>query len=218
MPQFETDDPGIAILVARANAFSAYSSFENSLCESFAKLTGMDRDVAGLIFYKINNYRTRDTIIEKLIRRRFNKVYNASWSSIFRLSKQLSDRRNELAHWQERASVSIEDGILNIDVADDVVLVPPNMWWQSENTPTRSINDIFETANALDYLGRTIGMFNLLLMDGLLISEHVISGRLDAVNTWHKRFLEPIPYPPPEDHPLHMNPSVWRNPRLPSPE
>ena len=65
----------------RGQAIQAYASLEQSLFGLFALLTGMDRPIAGIVFFKITNAQARNSIIEKL----FQKWYGNEFS-LFRNS------------------------------------------------------------------------------------------------------------------------------------
>lgn len=215
MTTYTTDNPEIALKLARSEAMECYSSLEQSLCETFTRLTGMERDIAGLVFFKIGSARARDSIILKLIKRQFDGQYNAGWNSIMKLTSLFSERRNELAHW---ASVSVVGGngnthVLGVDPVDDCKLVPPNHWWRYEEPVERTINEIFSWAADFSYLSRVINIFNFQAFEA---PNH--KGLEEKAQASLEKYRAAIPYPPHEDDPRYRKPSEWQSPRQASPQ
>lgn len=203
-------------MLARSYAMEAYTGLEQSLCDTFAHLTGMERDVAGLVFFKIGSARARDSIIETLVKRKFSGEFNKSWNSILKLTGVFAQKRNELAHWGVVIEIGSEDGTVNLDsIPNNATLVPPNFWWRtSDEPPQRTINEIFSWGAEFAYLSRKINVFNFWFLDAHELPPDVEVER----PTLREKYLEAIPYPPPEDDPQFRKPPVWHNPRQSSAE
>lgn len=53
--------------VILGHAIQAHSRLEQAMCCVFESVSSLSHEIAGLIFYKITNTRTRDSILEKLM-------------------------------------------------------------------------------------------------------------------------------------------------------
>ncbi len=54
--------------IARADAIEAYSNLEIALCRLLALLLGTKVDLAGIVFFRINNTRARSAALDSLLR------------------------------------------------------------------------------------------------------------------------------------------------------
>jgi len=66
----------------RAKAIQSYASLEQSLCGLLAALGNIEPEVAGIIFFKISSADSRNKIIEKLFRRKYQGQYNLFINSL----------------------------------------------------------------------------------------------------------------------------------------
>jgi hypothetical protein len=205
MTNVDAPEPNGALFIARSIAIQAFATLEQSLCFTFSRFAGVDAGVGALIFFKISNQRARNSIIEKLIKRKFERKYSAFWNSAFKWARVLTERRNEIVHWQLLQHREIKEGVLDLNAPPkEAKLVPPNFWWSDENTPSLEVEQLLEFEQNCEYLARNINMFNF------FTSEQPNGPEAERA-TWQERFLQPIPYPPPENHPLFQNAGVWKN-------
>lgn len=185
--QLRTDSKFVEI---RGHAIQAYASVEFSMCMFLADLMGTTRDVAGVIFYRIVNTRSRNAILDELYRKKYGDTYRAFWKSIQKHVQALDQRRNEIIHWHVA---------VNIYVADDGEqkytgsLMPPNYWGHNPNTPAISADDLKEFIARCDVVSRAN---NILFMH--------LNGSVPQVppSPWLEIFQRPLDYPLPDGHPL----------------
>ena len=64
--QIASADPVWAV---RGQAIQAYAGLEQSLCNLFAQVADLRRDIAATIFFKITNQQARNSITERLIQK-----------------------------------------------------------------------------------------------------------------------------------------------------
>ncbi|HMC13564.1 MAG TPA: hypothetical protein VKG67_04395, partial [Gallionellaceae bacterium] len=107
----DSTSPGIALKEAskvldqdpfwavRAKAIENYASLEQSQCRLLAALGNIEPEVAGIIFFKISSTDSRNKIIEKLFRRKYQGQYNLFINSLVSQLKPINIKRNEIVHW-----------------------------------------------------------------------------------------------------------------------
>jgi hypothetical protein len=180
-----------AFLLSRATAIQAYAKLEFSLSMIFSQWLGTTQDLGGLVFFGITNTHSRNRILDKLKRKRFDKQYNLFWNSLKGLISQLDQRRNEIVHWHVINNIDLS---LPHREASRLTLSPPAGW---AIQPTASINenDLAEFISKCDFAQRLVTMFSV------LGTEH--AGTL--TQTWPGIFQQPIEYPPQDTHPLSSN-------------
>ena len=87
------------IWAERGKAIQSYALLEQSLNMLFSQLSDTTESVAGTIFYKISNASARNSIIEKLLKTKYNAKFNLFWNSYLKLLRPIDLRRNEIVHW-----------------------------------------------------------------------------------------------------------------------
>jgi hypothetical protein len=192
------------LALARAVALDAYAAVEASLCALFARLLGTDEGSAGIVFYRINNARSRNGMIEKLLKRRKGADHNLWWNSMVAIMRIADERRNEIVHWHGVAHI-----FQNETTSEFVVthrLEPPNYLVRTDQTPSLGPEEMAEFVIRCDFIARSLNMFMLELR-----------GKL-AHEPWHDIFRQPAAYPPPDNHPLARKPPAPESPPQPSPE
>ena len=176
------------LLLARAKAIQGYATVEQSLCTLFAHLLGAPPDLAGIVFFRIINSRSRNGIMEGLLKRRAQAEYRAFWVSILKLITVADQQRNEIVHWH--MSVNISPPTI------EVRLIPPNFWIMTDSTPYYTGAKLLEFEAKCDFLSRSLMMFYLLLRTDLPSANR---------ETWHEICQRELTYPPPDTHPLSPN-------------
>jgi hypothetical protein len=190
------DQEGLLFLVARGRAVESYALYEQSLAMFYSTLLGVSQDYAGVTFFRINNARARLAILERLLRKRTADTYSIFWNSLAKELRRLDERRNQVVHW---TSVVIVGPDKNGQPARTSTLGPPNVWDRTEDTPSILLGDLLEFIQQCDFFSRLLNIFTL-----------TISGQLEAMQaqqpeylaTWRKVFVQPVTYPPPDNHPL----------------
>jgi hypothetical protein len=85
--------------VNRGKAIQSYAFLEQSLFQLFCALSGMDMKTAGTMFFRINNTRARNAIIDKLFRNNFGDQMIPFRNSLISGLSSMDQNRNEIVHW-----------------------------------------------------------------------------------------------------------------------
>jgi len=93
------DEPTRNFMVVRAMAIVQYAQLESSLAGLFTRLLGVTPDIAGVPFFKINNARSRNSMLKKLLRERHGSTYNVFFNPLIKYIGGLDDSRNQIIHW-----------------------------------------------------------------------------------------------------------------------
>jgi len=103
--------------IARAYAIERYAHVEHSLCQLFSHLLIAPLDRAALVFFKISNHRSRNTIIADLLNKHFKGEYDVYWNNtsglqnkqhgLFKLIRQLDDTGNQPVHWTSVHQINV---------------------------------------------------------------------------------------------------------------
>jgi hypothetical protein len=173
-------------LLLRANAIQNYAKLEQSLFMLFATLADVQNDIGGIIFFKITNTHTRNSILERLIRKKHGSTYNLFWNSYIKQLHSIDSKRNEIVHWNVATNTHF-DGNGNYTVT--VSLAPPNFWDRDANTPSIAASDLREFIEKCDVFSRLATMFTFM-------------ERLPAEpqKPWLDIFQQPLVYPLPTGH------------------
>lgn len=158
----------------------------------FAHLAGVSHQVAGIIFFRIVNTRSRLAILERLMRLKHGDRYNAFFNATMKRVSALDTTRNSIIHWATMINVETPEVSFS--------LVPPNFWDHDENTPEVTHADLIEFEIDCDYHARGLNAFTM----------HLSGYELPEPS--RGIFQQPLPYPPPEDHPLFRKPLAPSNP------
>jgi hypothetical protein len=185
--QIASTDP---IWAFRGHAIQAYANLEQSLCGLFARIADLRRDVAATIFFKITNTQARNSIIERLIRKRYGATYRLFWNSFLKELRPIDIKRNEVVHWNAVNSIGEVDATGRPLVR--VSLVPPNYWDIDENSPEVTAQDLMDFISKCMIFVRLCNMFLLATGDKMG----------DRAKPWLDVFQQPLVYPLPADHPL----------------
>ena len=178
----------------RGKAIQAYANLEQSLARLFQALSGTDHQIASAIFFGITSADSRNKILEKLFRKKFNADFNLFRNSLFRQLQPVTAARNEIVHWSAINEVS-HDGEKTIS---NLVLMPPSFWAGDFMTaPKLKIDDLRAFISKCGFYSALINMFAMI--EGRAI-EHSLS-EVDLA-PWRHIFSEAIVYPPSSEHPL----------------
>lgn len=193
----ETDKAEIDFLVARGRAIQAYSVIEQSLVALFANLMGVETAIAGIPFFRINNARARNGILERLLKKRHGPKYNIFFSSLDKQIRILDAHRNAIVHWSEAEVL----GSTN----PNHVLVPPNYWDHDENMKPFTLEAIHEFTKESEFIARLVHVFT-----------RSLAGKIPAGDSLQQIFLRPIDDPLPSDHLYYTRPKEFELPLLSS--
>jgi hypothetical protein len=187
--------PAQELMLARAKAIQMYASVEQSLASLFGVLVQTSPKIAGIIFFRIVNTRSRNAILEGILKERHGTAYDVYWTSILKMVVQLDSERNEIIHWH----VVQELGKFEGDRAlTSFKLSVPNFWAYTATSPSKSAHDINQFSFRCDYVTRSLNMFTVHLQGDVLPAE--------SASTWREIFQQPAVYPPPDNHPLYRKP------------
>lgn len=171
------------LYVARAGAIETYAGLEGQLGMLFARLLGVDLQTAGIVFYRIVNTRSRNTILEKLLHLKHGAAYDAFWNSLVKHIRKLDGWRNEVVHWRAR-------GVGFGGPEYVLVLAATDIWDPSPNGPCWDVEN-------LKYF-HAYALFVTKLVEQL--RRHFEGAPID--DAWLQIFREPVAYPPVDNHPL----------------
>ncbi len=174
----------------RGHAIQTYANLEQSLCALFASLSGMSREIAAIIFFRIVAKRVVITILEKLLKKKYDTEYREFWISFQKVIFQIDEARNAIVHWNATITVNSQDG------SSQLALMPPaNILDADSSIPSYTTEDILEFTAKCDFLGRLCNMFTMLLSPPPLWPE-------EQRKLWRCIFEQEVVYPPPNTHPL----------------
>jgi len=177
-----------AFLIARGAAINVYAIYENSLAVLFSHLMGVQPEIGGIPFFRLNNARARMAILEKLLKKRHGDSYNIFWNSLVKNHvRPIDEQRNRIVHWVAAMQVRFEN---NHPLFTSINLIPPNYWDRVENSPSETIASIDEFTAKCSFLAELISDFHRTLSD-----------RENVDPSLREIFQKPIAYPPPDNHP-----------------
>jgi hypothetical protein len=181
------ESPNALFWAVRGNAIQAYANVEYSLCSLLSVFGNIESDVASIIFYKVTSSRARDSILEKLLKKRFGTKYSVFWNSVAKLVGQITEVRNQIVHWQA----------IDNQTDKEMQLVPPTFIRMTWGTfPLMRTVDLSAFITKCDFVYRLCNIFWIFLTP-------LVAGRWAAVDiqTWADVFQQPIVYPPATDLP-----------------
>jgi hypothetical protein len=187
--------------IARANAIQAYANVEQSLSMLFSHLLGTTMQKAGVVFFRITNSHSRNTIISSLLTLQYGNSFDAFWHGqnhqpgMLTLVRQLDSRRNEIVHWHVSDNVHL-DGETQMR---HQTLNPPNFWAQSGASIT--VADLVEFCRKADFVQRSLTFFWITMHNPSLDNPLPEN----ALLPWRDIFSRPVSYPPQDTHPLSPN-------------
>jgi hypothetical protein len=198
--------------IARAEAIEAYAEVESELCYVLSALLNVRHDTTAIVFFKIGNTGSRNSIIASLLDHVHGDKFKVYWHGqpgggatpkvpgLFNHIKWLDLRRNEIVHWHRVSSASGgPDGITKH--WEDYR--PPFFWARSKAAPiNKSALDSFITRAT--FVKQALHIFWMATRHPQKFAKFG-EGALEA---WLQIFQQPLPYPLPEDHPLRQKLSV----------
>lgn len=165
-----------AFFIARAEAIDSYARYEQIIGKLFAHLLGTPLDYAGVVFFKINNAPTRIQIIDRLLKKRYGKSYNAFFDSIDEELRKLDIQRNHIVHGTVlyHSEGQLVDG--KIIRRNDIRLTPPNIFDRTTGTVDITYDDLYKFCDKCDFFRDLLSKFHTLLTapDTLPTASHDI--------------------------------------------
>lgn len=177
-------------MIARGGSIQAYANLEQSLCMLFCFLLQTTPQLGGIIFFKLNNARNRNTIIIDLTKKRGFTEHLQFVKDMISFIRPLDQTRNEIVHWTTSININTDEQ----GYTSQAMLVPPNIWSMSQASKIE-FYDMAIFASKCDFISRLMTMFYMHIAKVSQLAE-----------PWPKIFLSPIVYPPPSDHPLAPTP------------
>jgi hypothetical protein len=206
----------IELHVWRGKAIQAYATIEFNLSMLFSGLLQTPDDYGGIVFFRLTNTNSRNSIFETLLKKRYGDRYLHFWHGIpntpnkrglFTLIRKLDQRRNEIVHWHTVNHIHLGDDGEQTSYLD---MAPPNAWAFKTEQPNLGVGELQEFCVMADFVARSIGSF-------FAFVSGAIPADAPAAKTWNDTFQQPCIYPPPKDHPLSPNPEEPENPPQSSP-
>ena len=193
----------VKFMVARGTAIESYSRIEQALVELFAHLIGTSPDYAGIPFFRINNARARNAIIEKLLKKRHGATFNLFWNSLLNGKHGLNvldGERNEIVHWGMLAIFGKSNKLKGVK------LIPQNYWDRNSNTPKKTTVEMWQFISKCKFFSRALDML-----------RYVAAAQKPEHPAWRDICQLPIVYPPPDNHLLSPKRKELKIPHLPFP-
>lgn len=199
----------------RGKAIEAYASMELSLSILFSDLLQSPIQYAGIVFFRITNTSSRNTIIETLLSKRYGDTYTAFWSGVpntpnrkglFNLIRSLDQRRNEIVHWHTVSYLNADE---YNGPPSPVQLTPPTAWAFKSDQPKLGTADLIEFCQLATFVHSAISIFTI-------VSNGTLPRDADAWQTWHEILQQPCTYPPSKGHPLFQTPEELQSQPQPS--
>lgn len=175
----------------RGLAIEVYANLEHRLCTLLSTLTGMQQDIAGIIFFKITSADVRDKIIETLLKTKKGDEYNLFWNSIKKMLNDVSNRRNCIVHWS-LVMQKAHDGTISSWLTPGASVFTFN-WTKTTMMPSEVADFILKC----NFLAPLISNFAILI--GSINNQMPEAWR----QRWEPIIREAAVYPPPESHPLY---------------
>jgi hypothetical protein len=193
----------------RGHAIQVYANLEDSLCHLFSVLTGTNQGVASIIFYKVVNAGVRDSIIEKIMKKKHGDSYTTFWNSFLKVIRRVTETRNHIVHWH----------VVNFvgpPIHDVALVQPPNIWeLEFENPSPLTVTNMMDFIEECCFAVQLCNMFRAMLDPVSLERLRLTS---EQEQTWHDIFQQPVAYPPLGNHPLCQKPTEHETQLPPSPE
>lgn len=180
----------------RGKAIQAYANLEQAAAQLFAIVAGTTQEVAVTILFRIASADSRNKILDRLFKKKFQDRYNLFRNSLFEQLRPVDLERNEIVHWNA-VCVLGHDGIKTTAV---VKLAPP-AFITMRPAPLKTTDDLRYFISKCDFYSGLLEKFALLQH-----AEFKDPLPEDEQKTWLEIFSQPIVYPPPSVHPLFPSP------------
>jgi hypothetical protein len=182
------NDTGIKLLitVGRGTAIQNYAALEHTLCMLMANLMGTSVQISSVIFFRIINTRSRNKILDDLMKLR-TTGYEEYWKSLLKLIRKVDSTRNEIVHWT---------AVTNINPPSISMTLRPPDFWNRDSATELGIADLQEFSDKCNFINRSLAMFNVV----------VFNQGGTGHGPWFEIFRQQAVYPPPSTHPLFQKP------------
>jgi hypothetical protein len=187
----------------RGKSIEAYATLERSLSHLFSHLSGIPMNLIGIVFFRIIRSDTVRNVLEDLMDKKYGDTYSLFMNSFWGLLKEISDRRNQIVHWNVIHTVN----------DNSIMLVPPDLLeYNTDSTKTITGEDCIIFIDKCLFISRHIlGFVEMNTPESSLHSDQA------KLQTSRDIFLRPIVFPPPHNHPMFRSARVPENQPPPSP-
>jgi hypothetical protein len=183
----------------RGYAIQAYATLEQGLCILFSNLAGIDFDTAAIIFFRITNTSSRNSILEKLFQKRMGDSYSLFRNSLIAQLRPIDIERNAIVHWNTVTDIGDDE---NGDPKVSTCLTTPYIYTLNANAPRKGTDDLVDFIEKCTFYSRLIDAFCLY---GTEEYKKFNVPEMDSVaRAWRDIFQQAIVYPPPKAHPLSL--------------
>jgi hypothetical protein len=181
--------------VQRAKAIQTYANLEQGLCEVFSYVGEIPLEAAGIVFFKISSAQARNSILDKLQRRKFQGRYNLFWNSFIEALRPIDIKRNEIVHWNTINNIVFDP--VTTETNAEFHLKPPTYWFGFDpNAPAVKKDNLIAFGLQCGFYATLAKTFALAMQPNRWLGPE--NERL----AWLDIFSQPVIYPPPEGHPL----------------
>jgi hypothetical protein len=192
-----------AFRIERARAIEAYALLEATYSYLLADLLGTTHARAGYIFFKVTNAKSRNGIVEDLVRSTYETEHSPFWfglpgrkketsRGIIAWTAMLDQERNNIVHWTECDNLSAST-------------TGEQRRWMELRRPNFMYSDSKSTPIGTDHLvqfSEKCNFARLLIFHFLQLRKPKPPLSEDEQQEWREIFRQPILYPPPDAHPI----------------
>jgi hypothetical protein len=187
-PKHGNDAAQQQLLLTRAKAIDAYAGVEQAMCRILEVLLNTSTTKAGIIFYRVVNSRSRNTILSDLMKEEHGDRYKKYWNSIVKTVNRLDQTRNQIIHWH--TDLGVHKGGL------ELILCQPINWFSDAPLSAIGVEEMEVFSKNCDFVSGSLSVFSMFLRGDSL-------RRPEPQATWHEIFQQEAVCPPPCTHPLY---------------
>lgn len=186
-----------AFNIARAEAIDAYAQLEISLMFLLTLMIGRKQHHSMAILSRMNNARSRNIVIQKIVDKETTKKYRAFTNSLFKTISEVDEVRNQIVHWH-MASIFSHDESTSEDRMH--ALIPFNPI--DREPPLLYKSDIADFTWKTFFVAREASDFSSFL------DPDQATRVASWPQSWRDRFLQPLSYPPERGHPQYRTHTI----------
>ena len=167
----------IDFLVLRSLAIEQYANIEQALCRLFSDLMQAPLDRIAIVFFRINNTRSRNSFLQQLLKKEHGDKYDLYWHGkqpghnnvlgMMGLINYLDDTRNKIVHWNLISSIDFS----TTPPSTKETLAAPNYFNLGPNSERIDKNIISDFIQKANFVSRSINMFSITFKTSLAVPD-----------------------------------------------